>query len=136
MATRIDRRFADLKTERRAALVRQRTKDLAETNRELERSREHLRLLGERLAQAKEEESARIARELHDELGQILTGLKIGIALLDKRLHAEQWASAGDYTDRVREILELANGAIRTVKRITKGLRPAMLRSEPVEPYA
>ncbi|MDJ0762770.1 MAG: sensor histidine kinase [Myxococcota bacterium] len=89
-------------------------------------SQEQLRLLGERLAQVKEEESARIARELHDELGQLLTSLKIDASLLERRL--EQDANANpESVERAGTIAEVADRSIGTVQRITKELRPSML---------
>jgi PAS domain S-box-containing protein len=66
--------------------VETRTKELNTANESLGRSRLILRNLSERLFEAKEKESARIARELHDELGQILTGLKIEVTLLRRKI--------------------------------------------------
>ncbi len=52
----------------------------------LKASREQLRELAARLQEAREEERAFIAREIHDELGQLLTGLKIDLKWFEKRL--------------------------------------------------
>ncbi|MCP4602594.1 MAG: PAS domain S-box protein [Proteobacteria bacterium] len=108
-------------------LVTQRTQDLDATNQDLAKSREQLRFLSERLVLAKEEESARIARELHDELGQILTGLKIDISLFDKHLKKEMWFNQKEYEARIKGIIGLVDSAIKGVQGITKGLPPAML---------
>ena len=89
-------------------------------------SQDQLRRLGERLAEVKEEESARISRELHDELGQLLTSIKIDAAILERGLKPGEIASPGS-ADRARTIAEVAAAAIGTVQRLTKELRPAML---------
>ncbi len=101
-------------------LVSQRTDALAQ-------SQEQLRLLGERVSQAKEEESARISRELHDELGQVLTSIKIDVALHKKRLSARGWTDDTGEKSRIDGIHTRVDGAIRTVQNITKKLRPTML---------
>ncbi|MDJ0762243.1 MAG: sensor histidine kinase [Myxococcota bacterium] len=89
-------------------------------------SQEQLQRLGERLAEVKEEESARIARELHDELGQLLTSIKIDAAILERNLTSD--ATVGPGTEqRARTIAEVATKSIGTVQRITKELRPSML---------
>jgi signal transduction histidine kinase len=107
-------------------LVEQRTSELSETNQALETSKEQLRFLGERLANAKEEESTRIARELHDELGQLLTSIKIELTLLDKHLIKNR-GSTGDVAHRCRSLLDMTSSAIKGVQEITKALRPPML---------
>ncbi|MCP4679773.1 MAG: PAS domain S-box protein [Deltaproteobacteria bacterium] len=108
-------------------LVDKRTFELDNTNKALEHSRKQHRLLGERLALAKEKESAHIARELHDELGQLLTSVKIDVALLGKRIEKDNNLPSGEYTKRADGILGLVDGAIQSVQGITKRLRPAML---------
>jgi PAS domain S-box-containing protein len=53
---------------------------------ELSQSRAQLRSLAAHLQSVREEERIRIAREIHDELGQLLTGFKMDLSWLDKRL--------------------------------------------------
>jgi len=53
---------------------------------ELNRSRDQLRLLAAHLQGVREEERTRIAREVHDQLGQMLTGLRMDTAWIEKRL--------------------------------------------------
>ena len=60
---------------------------------------EHLRALTERIEQMREAERARIARELHDELGQLLTGIKLDFSATVRRLR--ELKTPGDVTDRV-----------------------------------
>jgi signal transduction histidine kinase len=71
----------------------------------------------------REEERTRIAREIHDEFGTILTALKIDLVWLGKRLPADQKS----LTDRMMKDLELIQSAIRTVQRISSELRPGIL---------
>ena len=70
------------------ARVVERTLELGQLNNELRRHAEHLQhteaerqLLLQRLIVAQEEERKRISRELHDQMGQSLTALKVGLAI-------------------------------------------------------
>ena len=87
-------------------------------------SREELRALAVRLQSAREEERARIAREIHDELGQQLTGLKMDVHALMRRMPAEAPPEAGE---RARILADAADEAVRTVRRISTSLRPGIL---------
>lgn len=94
----------------------------------LENSQVQLRALSARLHSVREEERARIAREIHDELGQLLTGLKLDIVALTKKL-ADPVTRADwqPIVERAREITQLINEAIQTVRKISTELRPALL---------
>lgn len=85
-------------------------------------SREQLRALAARLQQVREEERTRIAREIHDELGQALTGLRLDIAWMKDRL-------ARDHEVRAQcgSILARIDGTLRAVRRIATELRPSVL---------
>jgi PAS domain S-box-containing protein len=91
--------------------------------RELEESREQLRHLSTALQAVREEEKTRIARELHDELGQALTGLKMDLAQLSSQLRPEQ-ADALNRTESMRSLLD---STVASVRRIATELRPLML---------
>jgi signal transduction histidine kinase len=89
---------------------------------EILRSRQELRDLTARLQMVREEERTDIAREVHDELGQALTVLKIDLAWLKPRL-ADRPALA----ERVQSIIVRIDGAMDTVRRIATDLRPSVL---------
>lgn len=95
--------------ERRAAEVRVRE------------SEEKLRALAAHLISVREEERAHVAREIHDELGQVLTGLKMDIAWLARELPD---AGARDKTDSMGRLVD---STIQTVRRIATRLRPEVL---------
>ena len=90
---------------------------------ELLESREQLRSLSAALQAAREEEQTRIARELHDELGQALTALKMDVAAIESELSPEQVAAINRTTDMAR----LLENTVAAVRRIATRLRPLML---------
>ena len=92
------------------------------TEQRLRASEENLRALASHLESVREEERVRIAREIHDELGQALTGLKYDIGGLARTCAEdpgvqERTASIGQAIDRI----------INSVRRISSGLRPEVL---------
>jgi signal transduction histidine kinase len=94
----------------------------------LEESREQLRALLARMEHLREEERTRIAREVHDVLGQLLTALKMDLALLERRLRKiadENLREA--MLDRLGEILRLADTMIESVQKLSRELRPSVL---------
>jgi len=89
----------------------------------LKRSQQELRELSARVLEAREEEKTRIARELHDELGQLLTALKMDLSWLRERLppgDAQFAAKAG-------QMHELLEQTVSSTRRIAADLRPLML---------
>lgn len=94
----------------------------------LRRSQEQLRALARRLQSAREEESRRIARELHDELGQMLTGLKLDLRSLERDLEAAPpEARVNRWLEKLLAASELVDTAIRAVQRLSAELRPALV---------
>ena len=91
---------------------------------ELRASRELLRQLSGRIEAAREEERTRIAREIHDELGGALTGLKMDLARLAN--HADG-LTPDAVRARAREISAQVDGTVKTVRRIATDLRPGIL---------
>jgi len=96
----------------------------AATESRLRASEEKLRALAKHLESIREEERIRIAREVHDDLGQALTGLKFDLASFARHFEAD--------TPAVRQDKQNALGAsidriINSVRRISSGLRPEVL---------
>src|SRR5258706_774366 len=85
-------------------------------------SAEALRALSERLEQMREEERTRISRELHDELGQLLTCIKLDFVTTVKRLR--ELKTPGDVVDRLQSAVGQIDLGIAMVRRIATGLRP------------
>jgi signal transduction histidine kinase len=84
-----------------------------------------LRALTERIEQMREAERTRIARELHDELGQLLTGIKLDFSATIHRLREVR--TPGDVVDRLQSAIGQVDIAIAMVRRISSDLRPAAL---------
>jgi PAS domain S-box-containing protein len=90
---------------------------------ELQRSFAQLRALAARLQSVREEERTRVAREIHDELGQALTAIKIDLAFLRRELPADQRQPL----DRIQSLSKLADETIQSMRRISTELRPGIL---------
>src|ERR1041384_3843801 len=89
---------------------------------EIRASRQELRALTARLQQVREEERTSIAREIHDELGQALTGLKLDIAWMKSRLPRDH-----DVLAQCGSIIQRIDGTLSAVRRIATELRPSVL---------
>jgi len=90
---------------------------------ELQRSFRQLRELSARLQNVREEERARVAREIHDELGQALTAIKIDLASLLRAPRTDQQ----EELQKVESILRMVDQTILSVRRIATELRPGIL---------
>lgn len=94
----------------------------------LENSRAELRALSARLQSVREEERLKIAREIHDELGQVLTGLKLDlVSFIKKASESMNKATWELLKERSQGIVNLINNAILTVRKISTELRPGLL---------
>jgi PAS domain S-box-containing protein len=95
---------------------------------QLKTSQDQLRALAAYLQNVREDERTAIAREIHDELGQVLTALKMDLSLLEKAV-AEQSIQLQSMTisAEIREMSGLVGSAIRTVQRLVRELRPETL---------
>ncbi|RJP33827.1 MAG: PAS domain S-box protein [Actinobacteria bacterium] len=117
-------------------LVRERTLELERINRQLQeevsqrrRNQEELRTTADQLRalsahveSVREEERRHVAREVHDTLGQALTGLKINLSLLGRRL-----AGDDELVERIGSMSGLVDATIQSVREISTQLRPGVL---------
>jgi PAS domain S-box-containing protein len=94
---------------------------------ELIASRHRLRDLSAHLEGIREEERRALARELHDELGQLLTGVRLEVASAIEKFQTTRTAADFDVVDRLQGTVGLVDLSIATVRRITRALRPPML---------
>jgi signal transduction histidine kinase len=102
-------------------LVKSRTAKLAESNEQLRREIAEREQLRRKLLRAQEEERRRIARELHDQMGQNLTALNVGLKSL---LEGQSRSGLGN---RVQRLQELATQTASDLHRVAVELRPAAL---------
>ncbi|WP_136415246.1 PAS domain S-box protein [Herbaspirillum sp. ST 5-3] len=97
--------------------------DSKRTEEKIRQSRQLLRELSAHMESVREEERKRIAREVHDELGQSLTALRMDVSML--RLNFG-WQNP-QLLDRIQSMTELVDRTIRIVRHVTSTLRPAAL---------
>ncbi|WP_180728283.1 PAS domain-containing sensor histidine kinase [Paraburkholderia sp. PGU19] len=92
----------------------------------LRQSREDLRELSANLQRVREEEKAHIARELHDDLGQSLTALKMDLSVIGHALESEGIDNAYVH-ERLQAMARVIDATVASVRRIAANQRPAML---------
>jgi PAS domain S-box-containing protein len=97
--------------------------ELKATERRLEESKAQLRALAAKREEAREEERKRIAREIHDELGQLLNVLRLNVTTLDFRFGE---ADPG-LREKLLKMVTTVDRAIQMVRSLTTRLRPAVL---------
>jgi len=94
------------------------------SERRLRASEENLRALAKHLQSVREEERIHIAREIHDELGQALTGLKFELNTFAKDFESDDAAARRDKQQTLNVAIDRI---INSVRRIASGLRPEVL---------
>jgi len=92
-----------------------------QSERDVQNARD-LQRLSAQLVRAQEEERRTIARELHDEVGQVLTALKVELAVAQHAL-----AAAGAPSHALESVRSITDGAIHTVRDLSRLLHPALL---------
>jgi signal transduction histidine kinase len=107
----------------RALREAQERKERKRAQQELRESNEQLRSLSVHLQSVREEERTRIAREVHDELGQALTGLKLQLTWLMSRLPKQSKL----LRDKAKSLSGSIDDTIHAVRRIATALRPGVL---------
>ena len=85
--------------------------------------KEQLRALAERLQRVREEDRKQVARDLHDQIGQILTAIKMDMTWMIRHLPE----SETEVLVRLRESTESINDGVKAVRAICSGLRPGVL---------
>ncbi|HKO81818.1 MAG TPA: response regulator, partial [Chitinophagaceae bacterium] len=92
---------------------------------ELKQLNEELRSVSAHLEKIREEEQARIAREIHDQIGQQLTGLKMDVSWLKRMTNNK--ADTQSVLDKLDEISYNLDEAVKTVRKVASDLRPSIL---------
>jgi len=85
--------------------------------------KEQLRALAERLQCVREEDRKQVARDLHDQIGQILTAIKMDMTWMTRHLPETE----SMVLDRLAESIQLINNGVKAVRTICSGLRPGVL---------
>ena len=85
--------------------------------------KEQLRALAERLQLVREEDRKRVARDLHDQIGQILTAIKMDMTWMTRHLPKSEF----EVLARLTESIQLINDGVKSVRAICSGLRPGVL---------
>jgi PAS domain S-box-containing protein len=85
--------------------------------------REQLRALADRLQWVREEDRIKVARDLHDQIGQILTAIKMDLAWVSRHLPE----SEGEVLARLKESTHWIDDGVKAVRTICSGLRPGVL---------
>ena len=111
--------FLDLFNQKQMA--RQNAVQLEKSSEELKNSLDQLHRLTEHVEQVRENERVAISRELHDDLGQALTAVKIDLGMIKQKLQDD------DLVRRMNKVTALVSDTIKTVQRITAQLRPDII---------
>jgi len=98
--------------------------EAADRYEEIATARAELKRLSARLVDSQENDRRAISRELHDEVGQALTGVRLELANLSQRIRMRDTQGAEDKLQEIKELVEESLGAVRNMALL---LRPSML---------
>jgi signal transduction histidine kinase len=104
-------------------IIAKETRERMDAQIQLEKAYENVRLLNAHVENIREAERAGIAREVHDELGQQLTSLKVEVSWLERKIPLDDALSK----ERITNIFMMIDDAITTIHRISSDLRPGPL---------
>lgn len=93
----------------------------------IDQAREKFRKLSSHVQSLREKDRTWIAREIHDELGQLLTGIQMQLRLIENRLEEREERALNPVIDKLVETSNLVDATIASVQRISAGLRPSAL---------
>jgi PAS domain S-box-containing protein len=102
---------------------RKRAEEAVRESEKIALQREQFQALAERLRRAREEERTRVARDLHDQIGQILTAIKLDLTWMSRHLPKAK----DELHERIDGTIGLINDGVRSVRKICSGLRPGVL---------
>jgi PAS domain S-box-containing protein len=106
--------------------VLDRTTELTQTNKQLREEIARRRRSEKEILEISEREQRRIGRELHDSLGQQLTGIAIISKVLEQKLHRQSLKEAAN----AKEIAQLVNEAINQTRQLSRGLHPVSMEED------
>jgi signal transduction histidine kinase len=109
--------------------MRRRERESEHQTRKAQEAETALRQLSQQLLRAQEEERKNISRELHDEVGQLLTGLRIELGNLQRGV-----GENNPLTTRIEEAKSLTEQSLRTIRNMAMLLRPSMLDDHGLAP--
>jgi signal transduction histidine kinase len=115
--------FKDIDGETKVIEIIRDVTEQRQAEEKLERSRDVLRNLAAHMETVREEQRTNFAREIHDELGQALTALKMDVSWLSGKLSVDD----PSLREKMASMRELIDKTIETTKRITTELRPGLL---------
>ena len=102
--------------------------DRIKSDEEIKKQREELRSLASHLQSIREKERIAISRELHDELGQILTSIKMNMTLLGKELSNKlDGIDLTYFINEINSMSSLLDRSVKSVRKIISDLRPEVL---------
>ena len=102
--------------------------ELIIANKELNNSRLELRKFASHLQNVREEEKTALAREIHDDLGQILIALKIDLGMFERKLSKGiESTTTEELLSKLNDLSNLVDNTIKSARRIMNGLRPELI---------